>query len=164
MTSPDLADPRGPAPWPAYFTSRSHRRWLVAALGASCAVLVLLGLVEAHTPLAFVLIGLIVVEDGLLLASTSGVAERPERALDERQETIRNRAYRLAYRVVTHTLLWPIALVVLLAAFGDPFGWLAALWANTALVIALGTVAAQLLAFLPTMIIAWTEPDPVEVE
>jgi hypothetical protein len=107
---------------------------------------------------------LLVAEDVALLYVTSNVAELSEQAVDERQESIRNHAYRRAYRIVMHALIWPIGLVVVLAAFGDPFGWLAALWANTALVIALGTAAAQLLGFLPTMILAWTEPDPIETE
>jgi hypothetical protein len=100
----------------------------------------------------------------LLLYVTRSVAELPERAVDERQEAIRNHAYRQAHRIITHALLWPVGLVVVLAAFGDPFGWLHALWSNTALVIALGTSGTQLLAFLPTMILAWVEPDPIEGE
>jgi hypothetical protein len=164
MTAHDLIDSTAPHGRQSRLVSRAPRRGLVAALVAGCALLVLLGLLGARTALAFVLIGLLLAADVLLLAVTSQVAELPEGAVDERQEATRNRAYRLAYRVVMHALIWPIGLVVALVAFGDPFGWLAALWANTALVIALGTAAAQLLGFLPTMILAWTEPEPIEAE
>jgi hypothetical protein len=153
-----------PIAWTAFLRTRPGRRLLVAGLAAACAVLVALGGTGVHTPLAFVLLGLIVVQDLALLAATHRVAELAEHALDERQEAVRNHAYRLAYRVVMHALIWPIGLVVVLASFSDPFGWLAALWANTALVVALGTGVVQLLAFLPTMILAWTEPDPIEAE
>lgn len=150
--------------WRARLLMRTGRRSLVAGMVAVCAALVLLGILRVQGPLWVVLIALLVAEDSLLLYVTRNVAELPERALDERQELIRNRAYRRAYRIVIHALIWPAALIVLLASFGDPHGWLHALWSNTALVIALGTCGTQLLAFLPTMMLAWTEPDPIEVE
>jgi hypothetical protein len=164
MTAHDVIDSTAPHGWQSRLATRAARRGLVAGLVVGCAVLVLSGLLGARTLLAFVLIGLLLVADVLLLAVTRQVAELPEGAVDERQEAIRNRAYRLAYRIVMHALIWPIGLVVVLATFRDPFGWLAALWANTALVIALGTAAAQLVGFLPTMILAWTEPEPIEME
>ena len=125
------------------------------------AALILLSLLGVGSPLTFVLIGLILADDVLLLRATSQLAELPERRVDERQESVRNRAYRLAYRVATHAFIWPVAAIVVLASFGDPWGWLGELWRNTALIVALGTCAAQLFAFLPTLILAWTEPDPI---
>jgi hypothetical protein len=139
--------------------SRTGRRSLVVGLVAACAVLILLGILRIQSPFTVVLIAVLVAEDLLLLYVTSRVTELPERAIDERQEMIRNWAYRVAYRIVVHALLWPAVLVVTLASFGDPHGWLHALWSNTPLVIALGTSGTQLLVFLPTMILAWTEPD-----
>jgi len=110
-------------------------------------------------PLAFVLIGAILAADVLLLWVTRRLAELPERAIDERQVAIRNRAHRLAYRIVNHAVLWPVALAVVLASFGDPNHWLAHLAGNTEVLTAAGTVICQLVCFLPTMILAWTEPD-----
>lgn len=156
--------PRPGLSWQERLMTRSTRRWLVAGLVATCSVLLLLGLLRVRTPFAFVLVALLLAEDVLLLHVTSRVAELPEGAVDERQEMIRNRTYRLSYRIVTQIIVWPAALVVVLASFGDPYGWLHALWSNTALVIALGVSAAQLLVFLPTMMLAWTQPDPIELE
>ena len=100
-----------PIAWTAFLRTRSDRRLLVAGLAATCAVLVTLSGTGVHTPLAFVLLGLIVVQDLALLGVTHRVAELAEHAVDERQEAVRNHAYRLAYRIVMHALIWPIGLV-----------------------------------------------------
>ena len=162
MNTNEIAKPATRLSWKARLMSRKGRRSLVVGLVAACAVLVLMGLLRARTPLTLVLLAVLVAEDMLLLYVTSRVSELPERAIDERQEMTRNRVYRLAYRIVVHALIWPAALIVTLASFGDPHAWLHALWINTPLVIALGTGGTQLLVFLPTMILAWTEPDFVE--
>ncbi len=140
-------------------TNRTGRRWLVCGLVVACAALVTMAAAGGKGPLAFVLIGAILAADILLLWVTRRVAELPERAIDERQAAIRNRAHRLAYRVVNHAVLWPVALVVVLASFGDPNHWLAHLGGNTEMLTAAGTAICQLVCFLPTMILAWTEPD-----
>jgi hypothetical protein len=142
--------------------TRTSRRWLVLGLVALCTALVFLGLLGVKGPVWFVLIGLLVAEDGLLLYVTSQVAELPEGAVDERQAAVRNRAYRLAYRIIMHTLVWPTVVIVVLISFGDPHGWLAAIGKNTPLILAVGVCGTQLVAFLPTMILAWSEPDLVE--
>jgi hypothetical protein len=156
--------PASRATWRAHLHARPGRRALVAVLLALCAALMLQGLVRAGPPLAFALIGLILANDVLLLVATSNVAELPEGAVDERQEAIRNHAYRLAYRLVMLVSIGLLALIVVLASFGDPIGWLQSVWTNTALVVAVGTSLAQLVSFLPTMILAWSEPDPVGSE
>jgi hypothetical protein len=133
-------------------------------LVAVCSILVLLGLLRVQGPEWLILIGLLVAEDGLLLYVTSQVAELPRGAVDERQEAVRNRSYRVAYRIVMHALVWPTVLIVVLISFGDPHGWLAAIGKNTPLILALGVGGTQLVAFLPTMMLAWTEPEPNPVE
>jgi hypothetical protein len=141
---------------------RRGRRRLVGCLIASCVVLTLLGLAQVQTAASFILVGAVVVEDFLLLYATGNLAERPSQAVDEREEMVRNRAYRRAYRLASNAIIIPAAIIVVLASFGDPHGILHAIWKNTALVIALGTAGTQILAFLPTMMLAWTEPDPAD--
>lgn len=145
-------------PWER-LTSRTGRRWLVCGLVVACAALVTMAAAGGKGPLAFVLIGAILAADVVLLWVTRRVAELPERAIDERQVAIRNRAHRLAYRIVNHAVLWPVALAVVLASFGDPNHWLAHLGGNTEMLTAAGTAICQLVCFLPTMILACTEPD-----
>jgi hypothetical protein len=162
MNTNEITNPAAGLSWKARLMSRSGRRWLVVGLVAACVVLLLLGILRVQSPFTLVLIAVLIADDMLLLYVTSRVSELPETAIDERQQMIRNRAYRVAYRIVVHALIWPALLIVTLASFGDPHGWLHALWSNTPLVIALGTSGTQLLVFLPTMILAWTEPEPIE--
>ncbi len=98
-------------PWERQVTSRTGRHWLVGGLVVACAALVAMAAAGGTGPLAFVLIGAILAADVLLLWVTRRLAELPERAIDERQVAIRNRAHRLAYRIVNHAVLWPVALV-----------------------------------------------------
>lgn len=164
MVTRNVAQSTAPRAWKTRLMSRTGRRRLVLGLVAVCTALMFLGLLRVKGPEWVVIIGLLVAEDGLLLYVTRQVAELPQGVVDERQEAVRNRAYRLAYRIVMHALIWPTGLIIVLISFGDPHGWLAAIGKNTPLVIALGVSGTQLLAFLPTMMLAWTEPDPAEGE
>src|SRR5919204_3725438 len=88
----------------------------------------------------------------LLGRATRRIASAPDDAVDERQEALRNRAYRVSYGI----LALSVGATVLIAdlATDDSRRWLAG-------AIQGGPVFAFLilLFFLPTMVIAWLEPD-----
>jgi hypothetical protein len=88
----------------------------------------------------------------LLGRATRRIASAPDDAVDERQEALRNRAYRVSYGI----LALSVGATVLIAdlATDDSRRWLAG-------AIQGGPVIAFLilLFFLPTMVIAWLEPD-----
>lgn len=65
-----------------------------------------------------VFIGVFVFALGALKASTRGVEELPEEALDERQAQIRGRVYSRAYTLISWIVFALFALVVLTFAFG----------------------------------------------
>src|SRR5262245_34595295 len=101
-----------PAPWcrPARPVTRAGRRRLVVALYAAyAAFLVVLSTGYSATPrwpwglaalalLAFLATGALLVR---LAVAPGYVADTADRFLDERQRLVRDRAYRVAYAVVT---------------------------------------------------------------
>jgi len=144
--------------WLQRLRGRFERRGLVAGLIVACAALVLLALLRANSPFGFAVVGGVLVFDLLILYATQNLAERRMGSVDEREEQLRNRTFRLAYRILSAAICVVGAVVIMLASFGDPGGALRAYWHNTGLVIATGTVALQLLAFFPTVMLAWSQP------
>jgi hypothetical protein len=142
--------------------TRPGRRLLVGALALFNLVLLAMSALGVTTPLSFAVVGLILATDILLLYVTRKVADLPDSAVDEREEAVRNHAYRLSYRAVMYMSVFAAGLVAVLASLGDPNGVLHTFAANTALVIAACVAGSQLIAFLPTMVLAWTESDPEE--
>ena len=79
------------------------------------------------------------------------------RQLDERQEALRNLAFRRSYQVVLVLMLFMLFAFALLRA-GSPFG----LMFLHATLIRDGFLVFFVLFFtLPTAIVAWLEPDPI---
>lgn len=83
---------------------------------------------------------------GALKASTRGIEELPEEALDERQAQIRGRVYSRAYTLVSRIGLALFALVVLSIAFG----WELPMF----LTLAIATIALQIVVIAPTWVAA----------
>lgn len=90
------------------------------------------------------------------LGRTWDVANEPDAALDERERSIRDRAYRRSYAVIASAYL----LTVIYAAIGHDSGilWLPRTW-NELQAIMWGVLLLTLT--LPPAVVAWTEPDPV---
>jgi hypothetical protein len=84
--------------------------------------------------------------------ATSRIASAGPGALDERQEALRNRAFRVAYAVFA--LVVGGGTLVAYTASLDSRAWLASRLSGGAILVFL-----QLLFFLPTMAVAWLEPD-----
>jgi hypothetical protein len=112
---------------------------------------------ESSTGPSLVLLMIMVLLNIALGRATQRVASAPETMVDERQEALRNRAYRVAYVV----LLVTVGAILLVAdlASEQSRAWLG------------GTVAwsgwlvfGELLFVLPTMVLALVEPDRVEPE
>lgn len=107
---------------------------------------------------ALFLLAVLLILNVALRHGTRRLAVADERTLDERQRAVRNQAYRLAYRVIAAAFGIPLWL----AFFGgdSPKTWLTHAAANGGLVV----FYLELLYLLPTAIIAWMEPDHVEIE
>jgi hypothetical protein len=85
------------------------------------------------------------------------IANDPDSALDEREQHIRDRAYRPSYWAVSLILLIAVAYVQL----ASDFDW----WLpdSAGAFTAMTWIAIFVTATLPTAVIAWTEPDaPVD--
>lgn len=93
-----------------------------------------------------IVIGVFVMAFGTLKASTRGVEELPEEALDERQAQIRGRVYSRAYRLISWIGFALFALVVLTIAFGWQLPMI--------LTLAIAVIAAQIVIIAPTWVAA----------
>jgi hypothetical protein len=140
--------------WQAPFGRQLVRRVLVVVLVPICLLLILVQ--DAGTGVLLVL--LLLADNLVLRRATQRLAVAPEAALDEREVAVRNRAYRLAYRLLAVAFGIPLWLLFLTAA-SDP-SWILDDVSNGGLVI----TSLELLFFLPTAIIAWIEPDMPEAE
>ena len=143
---------------------RSARRfWLVIAY-VSLAALLLLGWTGVLASDTLILIGAFAVMAIFvrLNRATGTVADKPKSVLDERQEAARNRAYRLSYQIMTGlALLLGLAFALVRSSFTDYPSFFTLSDPEAALIAALG-VYFVFLFILPTTVIAWLEPDPVE--
>lgn len=93
-----------------------------------------------------VVIGVFVFAFGALKASTRGVEELPEEALDERQAQIRGRVYSRAYTLISRIAFVLFGLVVLTIAFG----WQLPMF----LTLAIAMIAVQIVIIAPTWVAA----------
>jgi hypothetical protein len=90
-----------------------------------------------------------------LVLSPGYVADTLDRHLDERQRLVRDRAYRVAYYVITASVLL-LSLIVLYAAGDD------ASWSTLRQLTPFLPWLAFVVGSLPTAIVAWSEPDAPE--
>lgn len=93
-----------------------------------------------------VVIGVFVFAFGALKASTRGVEELPEEALDERQAQIRGRVYSRAYTLISWIAFVLFGLFVLTIAFG----WQLPMF----LTLAIAMIAVQIVIIAPTWVAA----------
>ncbi len=141
---------------------RSSRRfWLVTAY-ASLAALLLLGWTGVLTSETLILIGAFAVMAIFmrLNRATGTVVDKPRSILDERQEGMRNRAYRLSYQIMMGlALLLGLAFALVRSSFTQYPSFFVLSDPEAAVRAALGAYFV-LLFILPTTAIAWLEPDP----
>ncbi|ADI15604.1 hypothetical protein [Truepera radiovictrix] len=132
--------------------SRRQRRALVLASAAVLAAGVLVALAGVSGLALWALIGCYALGSAGLSWSVGFVDALPDRALDERQQAVRDRAHRAAYPAVSWYVL------ALLALLG---GYPAAFTGPWRMLVAAAGLAALM---LPTWIVAWLEPDPTPDE
>jgi hypothetical protein len=134
---------------------RVVRRGLVVLI--SMITLDLLTFGSSYNPTQFPLLFVLALADFALGRATRRIASAEARDLDERQESLRNRAHRTAYGVLAAS----VGLVLLVADVASPAShrWLAEAIHGGAAISFL-----QLLFFLPAMVIAWIEPDRISDE
>jgi hypothetical protein len=92
----------------------------------------------------------------VLRRSTQRVAETKDEQLDERQRSIRDRAYRSAYTILTSLTMLALIYLSYAASFEGLGLWLPPRQS----VFAIVTGFILLSTSLPTAVIAWNEPDP----
>ena len=158
---------------PQKYTRRLRRQLVVTLYGASLVYLVLQGILalggfvaeDAPDLTARVLYWLIFGVQSLafgaivscvpaLLYAEHNYARRPDQQLDERQRLVRDRAYRLAYRILSSVSLAVVVYVLATRLFDG-------LWrpdGGTVYVAAFVGYCAVVLC-LPAAILAWTEPE-----
>jgi sterol desaturase/sphingolipid hydroxylase (fatty acid hydroxylase superfamily) len=92
-----------------------------------------------------------------LLSSTLNYPNLPQRMLDERQQAVRDRAYRIAFHLLTGLSLLAVLYCMLAALSGRL--WLPRTF-NEFQAVFWGVLI--LATTLPTAVISWTEPEPPE--
>ena len=107
-------------------------------------------------PVSFILIGATLVGSFMLYRYVRDRADLPGRALDERERSLRDRAWILSYQVLSAVV---VAAVVVIGIAVFVFDRVIAL--DAGLVNALVLSVAVLLPVLPAAALAWIEPDPV---
>lgn len=138
----------------AWLSRRAVRRVLVAAISVVCAGLVAATAGAAGMALSVYLLVVLVVLLVALGRATRRIATAPDKAIDERQEALRNRAHRLSY--------WALAVAVggtLVVA--DLASTTTRVWLGSALGGGL-IVLLVLVLGLPAMLVACLEPDGIE--
>lgn len=166
MNSNTVAHPDSPSQ-PAILSRRVTRRRLVLGWAICCLALLTLGIFEVKGVIWFLLIALTVTVDTLLYLATRRVTDRPTSSLDERERTVRNRAYRTSYLAVFYGITVVVAGAMLLFYTGQELAsrWLAHPASHPAFLSGLGIATLQLVALLPTAIVAWSELDePGEID
>ncbi|HZU13282.1 MAG TPA: hypothetical protein VFB58_10625 [Chloroflexota bacterium] len=161
------AAPEVPPEIPPRLPARqSVRRGLVTALGVICVILAETPAVTAligsawQTTLDVLLVLVLLLANLTLRSATRRLAVAPDSSLDERQARVRDYAYRLTHRVLAVAFGLPLWLLFLRSSPSSVPGWLHDALGNGGLVV----VYLELLFFLPTAVIAWTEPDLPEDE
>ena len=139
---------------------RVVRRGVVAALAATCVALVAIAALasaQAAGSLPF-LVALLVLLNVAVGWATLRMATAPDGMVDERQESLRNRAHRIAY----WTFVAVVGLPILVAQLASPAtrSWLAGAVTNGGA----GLTFLELLLALPAMVVAWLEPDHLAPE
>jgi cytochrome bd-type quinol oxidase subunit 2 len=116
---------------------------------------------EVKGPIWFVLFAFTFASDATLFIATHRVADRPTSTLDERQQAVRNRAYRTAYLLVFNTIVLVVGGAMLLFFTGHEIAsrWVSHPASHPAVLSGIGVATLQLASLLPTAIIAWTERD-----
>jgi uncharacterized membrane protein len=148
--------------------SRTLRRRVVVAMYGTWLLVALAATLGVQAQGKWMTAGLIVLAIGALITMTLSVTwlgrrtyvnspQLADRELDERLVQIKNQAYRTAFRIFAAyvAVAWPLSLLVL---FNNPAGRGA-----TGAILIFASLG-LLVTTLPTAIVAWREPDPVEPE
>lgn len=153
--------------WSAHFSQRASRRALVWAWLLSCAGFLALAVMEIKGVFWFALFAYAFAADLALFMATHRVADRPTSTLDERQQVVRNRAYRTAYLVLFALVTVAVGGALLAFTTGTTVAsqWLAHPDRHPTVLTGFGVIVLQLASLLPTAIIAWNEPNtPTEID
>jgi len=153
-----------PRSWRSRLAQQAPRRALVWAWALCCVAFLALGALEIKGAIWFVLFALTFAADALLFVATRRVADRPTSSLDERQQAVRNRAYRAAYLFVFYGLTLAVGGAMVLFFTGTEVAsrWVSHPAGHPAVITGFGVATLQLVSLLPTAIVAWTERDEPE--
>ena len=111
----------------------------------------------------------LVVLDLLLVRATGGLAFTRRRTLDERESALRDHAYRRGFRLLGVALAVELLIVIAtdyvsfaLSTLGQNASFAGSAELNNAITGRGLTAIIELLVMLPTLMIAWSDPDHVE--
>ncbi len=144
-----------------------QRRLYVTAFASSLSFLVWASLRTVQTPTNPVVLNLLyylpilaaLFTVGKLYASTRNIANRRDSSLDERQRVQRDRVHRLSYRLLAVVFLLTLTWFYLTAGTAG-FGFFWGVMDRFRVVHVLGSLVLLALT-LPTLVLAWLEPDPI---
>jgi hypothetical protein len=138
-----------------------RRRAAVTALYGGYAVAIAVWLRTAHTGVAWTVLSAAAVVSvaGLAIVwrASAGLVARASRLLDERQRSVRDRAFRISYLIVSATLIATCLLLAGIAIRSAEVGHV-----DRSLLALTGLSAFLLSLSAPLAVIAWTEPEPPE--
>ena len=160
MNSNTVARPDSLARW-TNLSRQSTRRGLVAAWALCCLGFLALAVFEVKGVVWVFLFALTFASDALLYVATHRVTDRPTSTLDERQQAVRNRAYRTAYQVVFYGISLAIGGAMLLFFTGNEVAsrWFSHPASHPVVLSGFGVAVLQLVSLLPTALLAWSERD-----
>ena len=146
--------------------SQRRRRLVVAAMHLGLAAYAVVGAFGGDSPWVLLsvgfLLGAIIIHFRFLLPLAREANSKVPRGFDERQISIRDRAYHRAYRILGNLFLLAVACVVLYARY-DTARFLP-LPETSVQFEPLLLVSLYLYATLPASVMAWIEPDPPDDE
>ena len=144
---------------------RRARRALIAAYLLTLAALATVGWIDAlqngwrgHGSLWIAILAAVLVEQAVLDKATRGLFRLPVQELDERQRAVRDLGYRYGFRIVAGA-----ATALLAAGLYLPTDRLLT-DTNRLDWIAIAVAVVYLLWMVPTMVVAWLEPDDPTVD
>lgn len=151
----------------ARLSRRTSRRKIVGGWVLCCVGFLALASFEVKGIVWFALIALTLAVDAALYVATHRITDRPTASLDEREQTVRNQAYRSAYLLVFYGIILAVGGAMLLLYSGNLLmpRWLAHPAAHPEVLTGFGVATLQIVSLLPTALIAWSEQDaPTEFD
>lgn len=154
-----MNDPVSGSAGTPYVSRGRRRRWILAMYLCAAAVVLWFTFGDNHWSLWLAVVPMIAAATlyfKLVVPIRESLTEKEDRALDERQLAVRNRAYFYAFRLLGLMVFGAVLYGASAAGSGGPE---LPMPRTTSDFGTLGVLVAFLLGSLPASVAAWTEPD-----